>query len=57
MPADLAPGRYPVWIGMYDRASGARLPVTVEGELQPNGVYLAGWLEVVCPAEEPECDG
>ena len=57
VPADLAPGRYPVWIGMYDRASGARLPVTVEGELQPNGVYLAGWLEVVCPAEEPECDG
>ncbi len=57
VPAGLAPGRYPVWIGMYDPASGARLPVTVEGELQPNGVYLAGWLEVVCPAEEPECDG
>ena len=57
VPAGLAPGRYPVWIGMYDPAGGARLPVTVEGELQPNGVYLAGWLEVVCPAEEPECDG
>ena len=57
VPAGLAPGRYPVWIGMYDPAGGARLPVTVEGELQPNGVYLAGWLEVVCPAEEPDCDG
>jgi len=57
VPAALAPGRYPVWIGMYDPAGGARLPVTVEGELQPNGVYLAGWLEVVCPAEEPDCDG
>jgi hypothetical protein len=42
---------------MYDPAGGARLPVTVEGELQPNGVYLAGWLEVVCPVEEPDCDG
>jgi hypothetical protein len=57
VPAGLSPGRYPVWIGMYDPAGGARLPVTVEGELQPNGVYLAGWLEVVCPAEEPDCDG
>ena len=57
VPAGLAPGRYPVWIGMYDPASGTRLPVTVEGELQPNGVYLAGWLEVVCPAENPNCGG
>ena len=57
VPADLSPGRYPVWIGMYDPAGGARLPVTVEGELQPNGVYLAGWLEVVCPAEDANCDG
>jgi len=46
IPADLSPGRYPVWIGMYDPATGQRLPVTVEGELQPNGVYLAGWVEV-----------
>ena len=57
VPADLSPGRYPVWIGMYDPATGARLPVTVEGERQPNGVYLAGWLEVVCPADEPDCGG
>lgn len=47
VPADLPPGRYPVWIGMYDPATGDRLPVTVEGELQPNGVYLAGWVEIV----------
>ena len=46
IPADLPPGRYPVWIGLYDPATGERLPVTVEGELQPNGVYLAGWVEV-----------
>ncbi len=46
IPTDLAPGRYPIWIGMYDPATGARLPVVVEGEEQPNGVYLAGWVEV-----------
>ncbi|HRN68145.1 MAG TPA: phospholipid carrier-dependent glycosyltransferase [Promineifilum sp.] len=46
LPTDLLPGRYPVWIGLYDPATGERLPVKVEGELQPNGVYLAGWVEV-----------
>ena len=57
IPANLSPGRYPVWIGMYDPASGERLPVTVEGEVQPNGVYLAGWIEVLCGAQEDGCDG
>ncbi len=46
IPAGLPGGRYPVWIGLYDPATGERLPVMVEGELQPNGVYLAGWVEV-----------
>lgn len=46
IPPGLPGGRYPVWIGLYDPATGERLPVTVEGELQPNGVYLAGWVEV-----------
>jgi hypothetical protein len=46
IPANLSPGRYPIWIGMYDPATGDRLPVTVEGEVQPNGVYLAGWVEI-----------
>ena len=55
IPADLAAGRYPVWIGMYDPAGGARLPVTVEGELQPNGVYLAGWVEVACAVQDVDC--
>ncbi|WP_374687985.1 ArnT family glycosyltransferase [Promineifilum sp.] len=56
IPADLAAGRYPIWIGMYDPASGTRLPVTVEGELQPNGVYLAGWLDVTCGPQDIGCD-
>ncbi len=46
IPAGLPSGRYPVWIGLYNPATGERLPVTVEGEVQPNGVYLAGWVEV-----------
>lgn len=46
LPPNLPAGRYPIWVGMYDPATGQRLQVTVEGELQPNGVYLAGWLEV-----------
>jgi hypothetical protein len=46
LPPNLVSGRYPVWIGLYDPATGERLPVMVNGELQPNGVYLAGWVEV-----------
>ena len=55
IPVDLAPGRYPVWIGMYDPANGERLPVTVEEELQPNDVYLAGWVEVACAVQDTNC--
>ncbi len=55
IPGGLAPGPYPVWIGLYDPATGQRLPVVVEGELQPNGVYLAGWVEVVCAGEDADC--
>ncbi len=46
IPDDLANGRYPVWIGMYNPDTLARLPLTVNGQRQPNDVYLAGWLEV-----------
>jgi hypothetical protein len=40
---------------MYDPATGERLPVKVEGELQPNGVYLAGWLDVACSTQDATC--
>ncbi len=46
LPTDLPAGRYPVWIGLYDAATGERLPVEVDGEAQPNNVYLAGWVEI-----------
>jgi hypothetical protein len=47
IPDDLTPGRYPVWIGMYDPITGERLPLKVGGVRQQNDVYLAGWVEVV----------
>jgi hypothetical protein len=46
IPADLEHGRYPVWLGMYDAATLARLPVTVAGARRPHDVYLAGWVTV-----------
>lgn len=46
LPDDLPPGRYPVWIGMYDSKTQQRLPLTIAGEAQPHNVYLAGWVDV-----------
>lgn len=46
IPADLAEGRYPIWIGMYDSNTMIRLPLHVQGQRQPNDVYLAGWLTI-----------
>jgi hypothetical protein len=46
IPDGLESGRYPVWIGMYDPRTGQRLPLTIDGQPQPNNVYLAGWVEI-----------
>ncbi|UCG25537.1 MAG: hypothetical protein JSW55_05995, partial [Chloroflexota bacterium] len=46
MPADLAPGLYPVHAGLYQAGSGTRLPLVVDGARQPNDAYLVGWIEV-----------
>jgi hypothetical protein len=56
LPAGLPPGRYPIWLGMYDPATGQRLPVTVDGQPQPNNVVLAGWVEVACLPGTDACD-
>src|SRR5690606_22251610 len=34
IPAGLAPGSYPILLGMYDPVDGSRLPLTVAGERQ-----------------------
>jgi mannosyltransferase len=36
IPADLKPGRYHVYIGLYDPDSGERLPVRLQGDAQPD---------------------
>ncbi len=46
IPPDLASGRYPVWIGLYDRQTLARAPLLLNGARQPHDVFLAGWVTV-----------
>ena len=47
LPADLPPGQYPIWIGMYD-GSGRRA-LTVDGVRQPNDALLVGVITVGAP--------
>jgi 4-amino-4-deoxy-L-arabinose transferase-like glycosyltransferase len=47
LPPDLAPGRYPLLLGLYDPRDGSRLPLSVDGERQAHDSYRAGWIEVV----------
>ena len=42
----LVNGRYPIWIGLYDPSTFARLPIHVNGELQPDGVYQVGEIDI-----------
>lgn len=46
LPADLAAGRYPLWIGMYDPATLQRLPLSASGVRQPHDQFLIDYLEI-----------
>ena len=46
IPADLSPGRYPLYIGMYDPVTGLRQPLSIDGKRQLNDAYLAGWITI-----------
>ncbi len=46
IPSDLPPGRYPVNVGLYDFATGQRLPVVVDGQATSTSTYQAGWLTI-----------
>jgi 4-amino-4-deoxy-L-arabinose transferase-like glycosyltransferase len=46
IPLDLQPGRYPIYIGMYDPVTGLRQTLTVDGQRQLNDAYLVGWITV-----------
>jgi hypothetical protein len=45
VPADLLPGRYDLWAGLYDLASNVRQPVTQQPARDPERVWL-GSLDV-----------
>ena len=45
IPADLANGRYSLWLGMYD-ADLTRLPLTINSQRQPNDVYPIGEIQI-----------
>ena len=49
VPDDLANGRYPLWLGMYDSDTVLRQPLFVDALRLPNDVYQIGWLEVFTP--------
>ncbi len=46
IPDDIDNGRYPLYLGFYDPASGERPLLAVEGEVQPNNAYFVGWIDV-----------
>jgi hypothetical protein len=46
IPADLADGRYPLYLGFYAPESGERPVLTIDGVQQPHNAYLVGWIEV-----------
>ena len=49
IPDDLANGRYPLWLGMYNSQNGQRLPLSSNGQPQANQIYQIGTVEVFAP--------
>ncbi|MBE2222820.1 MAG: glycosyltransferase family 39 protein [Anaerolineae bacterium] len=46
LPENIPFGEYPLYTGLYDSVSGTRMPLTVDGESQPNHVFLIGTLQI-----------
>lgn len=46
LPADLPPGRYALYVGLYDPATGIRLPLFQDGQPQPDNRLFLTWIEV-----------
>ena len=57
LPSDLAPGRYRIYVGFFEPEGGQRLPVTVGGEVQPDGRLLLQTIEVAAPGEVSPASG
>jgi 4-amino-4-deoxy-L-arabinose transferase-like glycosyltransferase len=46
VPDGVENGRYPLWVGMYDNETIARLPLSSEGQPQPHNAFLLAWIMV-----------
>ena len=46
LPPDLANGRYPLYTGLYDSETIARLPIDANGKRPLHDAYLIGWVEI-----------
>jgi hypothetical protein len=46
LPGSLGDGPYTLWIGLYEPSTGGRLPITVDGETQPDGRLMLQELEL-----------
>ena len=46
LPADLPPGDYPINVGLYDYATGIRLPLVAGGERLPTDAITVGRLSI-----------
>lgn len=51
IPAGLAPGTYPILLGLYDPADGSRRPLYAGGERQPHDSLVAGHVQVIAGGE------
>ncbi|WP_420645834.1 glycosyltransferase family 39 protein [Candidatus Leptofilum sp.] len=49
LPPELPPGRYPLYIGLYDSETAVRLPVSVNGQPQPFAAYQAKVVTISLP--------
>lgn len=46
VPPRLAPGRYPLLVGLYVRQDGRRVPLYVAGQRQEQDAFVSGWIDV-----------
>jgi 4-amino-4-deoxy-L-arabinose transferase-like glycosyltransferase len=53
LPVDLAPGRYRLVVGLYEPASGDRLPVTAAGGGSLGEALTLDYVRVLAPGEAP----
>ena len=47
LPADILPGDYPIYVGLYDSNNGERLPAFVNTVAQPFSAYQVGELKIL----------